>query len=175
MIDLSDCLVLGALTKTHGIRGQVILRLNNLSFEDIIKMESVFIEIDGLPVPFFIDEYSERNPESLILTIGDIYTENQAKALINKRVFVRTKTIKKTILLPNKASTYIGYIVIDEKYGELGILDEVIEIKQNPLYKILKGKREILIPVQPEFILNIDTTIKTILVNIPLGLTDLFD
>jgi 16S rRNA processing protein RimM len=175
MIDLEDCLVLGTLTKVHGIRGQVILRLNNLSFEDIIKMESVFIEIDGLPVPFFIDEYSEKNNESLILTLEDIRSEKQAKALIDNQVYVRSNTIKKSKILLTQPESYIGYKVIDKKYGEIGILFEVIEIQQNPLYRILNGKREILLPVQAEFIIKIDNDFKTILVSTPSGLTDLFD
>jgi len=175
MIDLADCLVLGTLTKTHGIRGQVILRLNNLNFEDIIKMESVFIEIDGLPVPFFIDEFSEKNNESLILNLDDIHSEKQAKELIDNRVFVKSNTIKKSKILLKQPDSYLGYKVVDKIYGELGIIDEVIEIRQNPLYKILKGKREILLPVQPEFIIKIDTKLKTILITTPPGLTELFD
>jgi 16S rRNA processing protein RimM len=175
MIDLSDCLVLGTLTKTHGIRGQVILRYNNLDFDDIIKMESVFIEIDGLPVPFFIDEYTERNKESLILTLEDIDSENKAKILIDNRVFVRSSSIKKTRVLLNQPKSYLGYKVVDNQFGELGILKEVLEIYQNPLYKIMDGKKEILLPIQPEFILKIDIKSKTILVNTPPGLTNLFD
>jgi 16S rRNA processing protein RimM len=175
MIDLSDCLVLGTITKTHGIRGQVILRYSNLSFDDIIKMESVFIEIDGLPVPFFIDEYSERNMESLILTLEDISTEKKAKSLIDNRVFVKSNTLKKNKILLHKPDVYIGFKVFDKKSGEIGVISEILEIQQNPLYKILKGKREILLPIHPEFILKIDTTLKTILVNTLPGFTELFD
>jgi 16S rRNA processing protein RimM len=175
MIDLSDCLILGTLTKTHGIRGQVILRYNNLDFEDIIKMESVFIEIDGLPVPFFIDEYTERNKESLILTFEDIYSENQTKILIDNLVFVKSNTIKKSRILFNQTESFIGYKIVDVNIGEIGILDEILEIHQNPLYKIMDGKKEILLPVHPEFILKIDSKLKTILVNTPSGLSDLFD
>jgi 16S rRNA processing protein RimM len=175
MIDLTDCLVLGTLTKTHGIRGQVILRLNNLGFEDILKMESVFIEIDGLPVPFFIDEYSERNPESLILTLEDVNSENKVKNLINNRVFVKSNTVKKSVILVNEPENYLGYKVIDASFGEIGILDEVLEIRQNPLFKIIKGKKEVLLPIQAEFILKINPKQKTILVKMPSGLTELFD
>jgi 16S rRNA processing protein RimM len=175
MIDLSDCLLLGKISKTHGIRGQVILRYNNLGFEDIIKMESVFIEIDGLPVPFFIDEYSERNNESLVLTLEDICTESQAKLLVDKRVFVKSSSFKKSKILLNQPETYIGYKVVDKKHGDIGILKEVLDIYQNPLYKIKDGKKEILIPIHPEFIIKIDNKLKIILVDTPPGLTSLFD
>ena len=161
MIDLSDCILIGTITKSHGVRGQVVLRLNNISFDDFKEMESVFIE------------YTEKVPDSLILTIEDIEIEDKVKELIDSKVYVRSNTlniIPKS--LPN-ISQLIGYEVVDNNYGSLGIVNEVIDYQQNPLLQILKEKQEILIPVRQEFILEIDHVNKSIFVEIPEGLLDI--
>ena len=173
MINLSDCILLGTIVKLHGFRGQVVLRLNIIASDKIKEMELVLIEIDGLPVPFFISEYSVRSPESILLNLEDIHNKDKAKELINARVFVRSDTINAIPdQLPDE-NQLIGYEVIDNKAGSLGILKDIIDIHQNPLFLVLKGRKEILIPAYQEFILEIDTSNKIILVEVPEGLTEL--
>jgi len=175
MIDLSDCSVLGTIAKVHGIRGQVVLRLNNLSFDDIIKMETVFIEIDGLPVPFFISEYSEKNNDTIILSFEDIITEKKTLELVGCRVFIATSNLAVAGLKPsNKIEIVLGYEAFDLEHIRLGIIEEIIYVQQNPLFRIKNGKKEYLVPIQPEFIIKIDTSKKQITLDPPSGLIDLF-
>ena len=68
----------------------------------------------------------------------------------------------------------IGYTVIDQQLGELGILDAILDFDQNPLLQVKNGRTEILIPLQSEFILDIDDRSQTIRVNTPEGLVDLY-
>jgi 16S rRNA processing protein RimM len=175
MIDLSDCLVLGTIAKVHGIKGQLMLRLNNFNFDDIIKMETVFIEIDGLPVPFFISEYSEKNKDTIILTFEDPLNEKRTLELIGCRVFINANNLTIAGSKPlDQIEIVLGYDVFDSKHVRLGIIEEIINVQQNPLFRIMNGKKEYLIPIQPEFIIKIDTPKKQIILNPPSGLIDLF-
>ncbi len=173
MIDLTDCIALGTITKTHGIHGQVVLMMDQLSFNDIQKMESVFIEIDGLPVPFFISSFEEKNSNALILTFDDAGIEDITKDIIDCQVFILKSSIKteKKLLIADK--NIIGYNVTDKTLGFLGVVAEIITIEQNPLIKITQEKKEILLPLQPDFILQIDPILKNIYVHVPEGLIDL--
>jgi 16S rRNA processing protein RimM len=175
MIDLSDCLILGTIAKVHGIKGQVVLRLNNFSFDDIIKMETVFIEIDGLPVPFFISEYSEKNNDTIILTFEGITNEKKTLELVGCRVFINANNLNVADLKPlDQIEIVLGYEVFDLKHEKLGVVKEIVNLQQNPLFSIMNGKKEYLIPIQPEFIIKIDTTKKQIILDPPSGLIDLF-
>jgi 16S rRNA processing protein RimM len=175
MIDLSDYIVVGDVTKTHGVRGQIVLQLNDLSFENILKLESVIIEMDGLPVPFFIDSFTKRNNNSIILTIEDISNEQKAEKFIDKIVYLKPEDIRQEKPIISSADKLLGFTVIDNKKGKLGILEEILDNQYNPLLRILDGKKEVLIPFQAEFILKIEKKSKTIIVETPLGLTELFD
>jgi 16S rRNA processing protein RimM len=175
MIDLSDYRIAGTITKTHGVHGQIILQLNNFSFEDILIKEAVFIEMDGLPVPFFIEEITQRNNNSVILKIDDISTEEKAREFIEKQVFVKPVRVQKKIKSLDKSIELIGFEVIDKIFGKIGILDEILDSQFNPLLRVLNGKKELLIPYHAEFIIKINSKLKTIIVKTPPGLIDLFD
>lgn len=175
MINLDDCVELGIITKTSGFRGHLVLKLNNLSFDDIEEMEQVFVLIDGLPVPFFFEEFSERAKDSLLIKFDDLNSEESVKFLCDNTVYLHKKYIdirdSKNL---NNLSVLTGYTVIDKNKGTIGLLDSVTTDNDNPLMIIQKDFREILIPLQQEFIIGIDDQKKEILVNCPDGLIDLF-
>ena len=176
MIDLSDSVCIGTITKTHGIKGYVILRLDNTSSDDILKMESVFIEIDGLPVPFFIKDYEEKASDTLFLSLENIDSEESARELTGCKLYVSKINIraKKEDNFIQNLTQLLGYTVIDKKLGELGKLEDIMDIDMNPLFKIVNQKQEILLPVQTEYISHIDKENNIIHVITPEGLISLF-
>jgi 16S rRNA processing protein RimM len=173
MIDLSDCFELGTITKNHGVRGQVVVRLNNLSFDDIKEMETVFIEIDGLPVPFFITEYSEHSKETIVLTIDDINKEEDAKKLVNCHVYIKSSQVERSENPIQSTNFLIGFTVIDMHAVELGVIDEILNIDNNPLLRIVRNKQEVLLPLHEDLVHEIDVENKIIRVKVPEGLMDL--
>jgi len=173
MINLSDCILLGTITKRHGFRGQLIIRLSNITSDKIQEMELVFIEIDGLPVPFFVTDFSEKDAGSLLIKLEGIDDKIKASTLIDTRVFVKSLPHDTVSYEFSDFNQFVGYEVIDKNIGNLGILKEIIEIQQNPLFRIMNNNKEILLPAYKEFILEINASKGTILVETPEGLTEL--
>jgi len=67
-----------------------------------------------------------------------------------------------------------GFTVFDTKHGNIGIIENIIDIQQNPLMEILFHGKEILIPLQDDFIISIDKKKKELHVKTPEGLIELF-
>lgn len=174
MLNKEDYYLIGILTKTHGISGELLLRMNNLQFEDIYQMESVFIEFDGILVPFFISGISPRGDLSAVIKFDDINSEDQASEFLNCKVYSVDIASGEKDNLKFAASSMIGFEVVDIKLGKLGKICEFLDFKNNPLFKIKRSKKEILLPVNEEFILDIDTENKTITVQTPEGLIDIY-
>jgi 16S rRNA processing protein RimM len=173
MFDLKDFLPVGVFTRTHGFQGELILRLQVREAEDIPEMEWIFVEVDGLPVPFFVKQIRDLQEDKKIILLDKVTTESEAKELTGCRLFVPAgkhagKKFRNTGLTKIK-----GYRVVDENLGELGIADEVIAIAGNPLLKIISGEKELLIPAHPDIILEISGKKKTIRIHAPEGLTEL--
>ncbi len=175
MPENEDYYLIGILTKTHGISGELILKSDNLQFEKINKMESVFIEFDGIPVPFFISGISPRGNSSAIIKFDDINSEDQASEFVNCKVYSIDLICGEKNDIKYTAGSLKGYKVIDIKLGSLGIISEYLDFAHNPLFKIKKSKKEILLPVNEEFILEIDSENKIIKVQTPEGLIDIYE
>jgi 16S rRNA processing protein RimM len=139
-------------------------------------MESVMIEIDGLPVPFFVEDFEEKTSDTLILSLEDLGSEESVKELIGCRVFISKNHIRFTDhrVSIHQLSLVTGYTVIDKNSGKLGHLEEIINIELNPLLRILGKSKEILLPFQPEFVTGIDPVKKIVYVSAPSGLIDLY-
>src|SRR5512133_2763341 len=125
MINKDNCILLGTLTRPHGTRGSLIVRFSGLRAEDIKKRGLVFVEIDGLPVPFFIESFQEKTEETVILKIEGIDTENMAREFLGYPVYVMKDQIK-IKPRPNKIRDVKGYQVIDKHLGFIGFAEEVV-------------------------------------------------
>jgi len=170
-----DCLLVGTLVKVHGIHGEVVLDTNN---PDIIENteESAFLEIEGLLVPFFIDDWVAISNERFRIKFLWIDTESAAKKLVGCPMHVPLKGLEfNESDFTSKPHLLIGFNAIDSTQGELGEIIDIIDNPTNPLIVILKGKKELLVPMHIDFIKEVQAPRKTIILNLPEGLVDLYE
>lgn len=150
-----------------------MLRLKNIKADEFKKRESVFIEIDGLLVPFFIEEFKTATSESAIVKFEGIDTGNRARIFTGNEVYVDANQIKKKKKSPDEFPDLKGYRVIDDKLGFVGIAGELEEITNNPLLRVMHEGKEYLIPVHEDIILEIDDQIREVRIIAPQGLFEL--
>jgi 16S rRNA processing protein RimM len=171
-MDKSDHSLIGTLSKLHGVKGAYQLFADRPINEDIENQESVFLEIQGLLIPFFIESIRLTSENSAIIKLEDIDNPETAKEFISCNVF---ETSKKSPKAPKKeaAEDFHGFAVIDKTRGAIGHVVEVLNYNENILLSIIHNNREILIPVSEEIVLSINSKKKEILVDAPEGLIDL--
>ncbi|MBQ0096943.1 MAG: hypothetical protein KBS53_04750, partial [Bacteroidales bacterium] len=73
--------------KSNGTDGQVIMGLYGIGTEDISETEPVFIEFDGLPVPFFVSGISKRGASRIMVHLTDIRTLEDAEEIVGRAVY----------------------------------------------------------------------------------------
>ena len=172
MFDSEKYYQLGALIKSHGVKGGIVLEVElDISNEEILKMELVFVLIDKLPVPFFVDEIKTHSGNKFILKFEDINDIDAADELCINTVLVEKfmfPELEKEITLKD----LVGFTVINNNIS-LGTITEYIDIELNPMFQIEKAGNELLIPANPDFITEIIEETKTIIVDLPDGLIDL--
>ena len=172
MFDSEKYYQLGTLIKSHGVKGGIVLEADlNISDEEILKMELVFVLIDKLPVPFFIEEIKTHSKNKFIVKFEDVNDMDSADELCINTILIEKyiyPDIEKEVTLKD----LIGFTVIDNNIP-LGIITEFIDIELNPMFQIEKNDNELLIPANPSFINEIIEDTKTLVVNLPEGLLDL--
>lgn len=168
-----DCFYLGKITKTHGFKGNLILHLETDEPELYEKLESVFIEKDGILVPFFFEFAQPYSKGKLLVKFEDISPE-EAQRLVNRAIYLPMDTLPELDGTDFYYHEIIGFTVIDSKHGDIGIIKSVNDSGAQALFEIKSDRKEILIPVVDEWILEVNRKEKFIKIETPEGLVDLY-
>lgn len=165
-------ILLGRITKISGYEGAVAVKLEKTFTENIPPLESVFLEIDGKPVPFFISEYEYSGADILKLKFEDYETIEKVSEFVNCLVFLTSQPEGDSIA--DNITDLTGYSVLSVDITLIGIVSELIRNPGQWLLSIKSGaNKEILIPLHEDFIVSIDHNGKRLVMDIPEGLLDL--
>ncbi|MCQ2274786.1 MAG: ribosome maturation factor RimM [Bacteroidales bacterium] len=167
-----ECFQLGKITKPWGVKGQVVMFLDVDDPNDYAELDSAFVEVKGSLVPYFF-QIDNINGNKAVATFEEI-TPDEAHALIGCDLYLPLDLLPK--LEGNKFYFHEvrGYNVIDSEHGNIGILQQVIEYPAQPLFQVMNGDTEILIPVIDQIIDKVDREAKTIFITAPNGLIELY-
>ena len=84
-------ILLGRITKLSGYEGAVTVKLEKIFPENILPDESVFLEIEGRPVPFFISDYEYTGADILKLSFEGYDTIEKITEFIGCRIFLTNR------------------------------------------------------------------------------------
>lgn len=170
----ADCFHLGYVAKLHGFKGEVSLFLDVTNPQDYDGLDAVFIDINNQLTPFFIDQFKLKNKGFAAVKFEGVDTEQQAKIILRKSIYLPAE------ILPELKGTNFydheveGFTVIDTSFGEVGILDTVLDYAVNPLLSVKNGDKEVLIPLFEGLVQAIDRKKKTMTVSAPAGLIEMY-
>lgn len=171
-IPKNDCEKIGFFRKTHGVHGNVILDFEPHFEYSVEDANRFFVELEGLLVPFFISENGLRftTGNSAIVTLDWVKTEKYAKRLIGSSVYLFKEEITDE---PEEIDeTLEGFLLIDEKLGEIGMINQVDDYAGNIVLTINYRGNEVLVPYSTEIEVSIDEVLKTITLNLPEGILE---
>lgn len=156
MIKESEVFKIGKFIKPHGVKGEIAFAFDNDVF-DRVDCPYLVCKIDGIFVPFFIQEYRFKGKETALITFEDIDSEDKAQRFSGLEVyFPRSYFEEGEQDVEYSWDFFIGFRVIDEKSGEIGIIDAIDDSTINTLFVVVNEGEEYLIPAVEDFIANID-------------------
>lgn len=165
-------ILLGRIIKVSGYEGAVAIKLEKNFIENIPEMESVFLEIEGRPVPFFIDSIDYSGADLLKLQFEGYPSNEKISEFVGCRIFLAPGTHSEEGFEENPdLSGYKVYIAENEL---LGTISEIVPNRGQWLINVrTAGKKSILIPLHEDFIISVDREEKVIIMDLPDGLIDL--
>ena len=164
---------IGKISKIFGHKGEALIITDRVFPKKIEKEKWLFLLIDGLPVPFLVAGFQLRNETSAIIKFEDLNTNEELEEFIGLDVLAEESKTHKNAKPFGNHFEIKGYTVFDSKFGELGIVRSMLNFNDNYLLQVFKEKKEILIPVNENIIVEINNVSKIIIVNTPEGLLDL--
>ena len=168
-----DYFYLGKITKKFGLKGELVVYLDTDEPDKYHFMESVFFDIDGEPIPFFIEEIKIKNSNQLIVLFQDI-DDASSSHYVNTELYLPLSMLPK--LDGNKFYYHeiTGFSIVDKNRGEIGICRDVLDYTHQAIMQIDNEKGEILIPIVDRIIKQVDKEKRIIEIETPPGLIDLY-
>jgi 16S rRNA processing protein RimM len=163
---------IGFISKPTGFKGELIFAIEDGDPGDYSNSKFFFVELEGKPVPF-LAEIIKLNDSSLVVKLGDVNSEAEAKKLSGKKLFVE----KSTTTSSEKEMDWfdlVGYFAVDKVYGALGKIEHIEESPQQLIAQCSVNGKVILFPLHEDFISEIDDEKKQLYLDLPEGLLDVY-
>lgn len=169
-----DCFYLGKIAKKFSFKGEVLIYLDTDEPELYENMESVFVEFNKNLVPFFIENSSLHKNDFLRVRFEDVDSEEEADKLIGLEVYLPLSMLPK--LEGNKFYFHevIGFEIEDKRLGVFGKIISINDSSAQPLFEVVNGSVEILVPMIDQFLVKIDRVNKKIIMDLPEGLVEMY-
>ena len=147
------------------------------------------LDIDGILVPFFMEEYRFRNDTVCLVKFCDIDTQQRAQELTGCDVYF-PRALAEEADDDLSLTSLVGFTIINDGGGKnaahavpdeaaahtvpddlvVGIISSIDDTTANILFALDNGR---LIPANDDLIVDIDTEHRQIRMNIPEGLLDI--
>lgn len=174
MIKKEDVYKIGVFNKPHGIHGELSFTFTDDIF-DRVEAEYLICLLDGIFVPFFLEEYRFRSDTTALVKLEGVDTAERARMFTNIEVYFPAKHAEDAPPGELTWDFFVGFSIKDAKHGDLGKVTEVDNTTINTLFIVDHQGEELLIPAQEDFILNIDRDQRVISMDLPEGLLALED
>ncbi len=169
-----ECFYLGKIAKKFSFKGEVLIYLDTDEPELYENMESVFVEFNNNLVPFFIENSSLHKNDFLRVRFEDVNNEEEADKILGLPVYLPLQLLPKLTGDKFYFHEVIGFKVEDKRLGFVGEIQSINDSSAQPLFEVLNGDVEILIPMIDHFLVKIDRENKKVMMDLPEGLIEMY-
>ena len=158
---------IGQVLKSNGRDGELLVSFVGIAPEDIDLQEPVFIEFDGLPVPFYFESFTQRGNSRALVRLTGVHDLTDADELAGAALYADDD------LYEDEEMDLTGWTVLDADGTRVGTVTAHEDIPGNPCIWVETGHGEVLVPLHEELVLEVDEQKETLRMTIPEGLLDL--
>ena len=169
-----DFYYLGKIIKTYGNKGHVMVTLDVDDPSAYLNIESVFLDLQGERIPFFIEELELKHNKKAIIRFQDVNSIEDAEIYSGLEMYLPVSQLPPLSDDQFYFHEVKGFTVIDANHGKIGTIEDIIELPHQSLFQIRFGEKEILIPVVDQVILKVDRENHVLEIDAPEGLIEIY-
>ena len=170
MIREEDVYKIGVIGKTHGVKGELSIHVDDDVF-DRVDADYLVLRLDGILVPFFMEEYRFRSEEVVLMKFVGVDTQERARELTGTEVFFPRSVAESDGEAEMSMAQIVGFSIVNDADGkEVGRVENIDDSTVNTLFELDNG---ILIPATDDLVTEIDMEKRIVRMLLPEGLLDL--
>ena len=168
MIRKEEVYKIGRLGKTHGVKGEISFLFDDDVF-DRVDADYLVIDIEGILVPFFMEEYRFKSDSNALMKFEGIDTQQRAQELTGCDVYF-PRALADEDDTPT-LSQLVGFDIVTAPNGSsIGKIAAIDDTTVNLLFELEDGT---LIPANDDLIEDIDMQHQRITMTLPEGILTL--
>jgi 16S rRNA processing protein RimM len=174
---LDECFELGFIVKPHGLKGQMVTQLDVDDASTYDKLKTVYLALATAPTKLTAYKVERVNPQAgqrVLLKLRGIERIEEAEPLRGSKLWLPLSELPELGEAQFYFHDVIGFQVVDEKEGELGVVENFYELPQQDVLAMRYKGQEVLLPVVDELVSHADMEKKQLFVNMPEGLLDIY-
>jgi 16S rRNA processing protein RimM len=168
-INSNHLVEVGYVKKTHGVQGELYLVLEPDVADMLEEYEFLFFLIDGLPVPFKVEETPTIGDDFAHVRFRYINTKEQAQSFVGSKLLAVQAGTEENTISPD---SLIGYQLNDTQLGPIGAITAIDDYGGNIVLTVWHNKQEVLIPFNEELLVDFQSETRTMTMNCPDGIFD---
>lgn len=183
MIKETEVYKIGTLTRVHALKGEVSFAFTD-DVWDRVDADYLVLQVDGILVPFFLEEYRFRSDSVALLKFVDVDNADDAQALVGCDVFFPKALTPEEAPTELQWSHFTGFDIYLQQADEasqtddadaryLGSVTRVDDTTPNVLFYVTTSQGEQLIPAVDDFIVDVDHAARRLTMHLPEGLLEL--
>lgn len=169
--------------KSFGTQGQLTINLYDTFPSDFTTEEPLFVYVDKLAVPLFLDHFERRGKSGGVVIFADFDTTHRAAELIGKELYLGLT--EELLGIESEEEEERGkddelyledFVGFEATFEGTTLTGEIVDFEDddwNPLFIIDIEGREVMIPATDDFIVEYSVGRRTIRFDLPEGLLTL--
>jgi 16S rRNA processing protein RimM len=168
-----DYYFLGKIFKPHGYKGKVNMWLDVDDPSEYESLKMVYLDKNGMLIPYFINTIHILNNKAVV-DFQDVDNIEKAELLSDSDIYLPLSELPELTGNQFYFHEVIGFSVVDKNWGNIGDIRKVFEYPSQAVMQVFFKKKEVLIPINPHVVLELDREKKEIKIDAPDGLIDLY-
>ena len=165
---------IGMVLKPHRKNGEFLADIDPRFFDDLQECQAVFLQIDGLEVPFFLESL-DLDASGSYLKLEEFSAPEHVKPFNNTPLFLRKEDLVKAGSEGHQKEEMLGltgFTLIDDNTGAHCTILSVEEYPQQLMALVAWKGSEALVPLAEDYILSVNPEKKEIVMELPEGLLE---
>lgn len=168
-----ELIKIGHILKPQGLNGELKVFFEEKQLAKLKSIETLFIQLKTGALPYSVIGLRKATDNAYFIRLDEINDRTEAENLSGKDLYAEKSMFRKKEIAEG-FTFIIGYTMIDTEEGNLGEVDDVLQLPAGDVARLLIQEKEVLLPLNDETVKEINKRKKQIHVTMPDGIIKMY-